>query len=118
MSYVKNLAGYKEKVRAETMKSFKGFLQDMYVQVAMDTPVDTGRAQSSWWLTQPGKMPHPVEGQGIRTPPSLYWMTWKNHNVDLVNPNNYVKYLNEGWSRQAPPKFVERAIARAVRNAT
>lgn len=114
-SYVKNLDKYKTKVKATVLEDFKDFYRNVLYEVATDTPVDTGRAQSSWWINQVGGMSRIVEGSGLPRDPSFYWMTWNNSNADLVNPNHYVVYLNEGWSSQAPAKFIERAISRAVR---
>ena len=116
MSVKINFNDYQNKLQIELLKDFKRFYQEAFTAVATDTPVDTGRAQSSWWLAQPGQDVRPKDGFGVPRPPSLYWLTWQNSEPVLINPNDYVVYLNEGHSQQAPSKFIERAINRAVRN--
>ena len=112
MSYVANLDEYKEDVQFEFLKIYKKFLQESFTRVASDTPVDTGVAQSSWWIVQENQtIPSLAKlGSGVPKPPSLYWMTWKNSKAELVNPAPYMIYLNDGWSKQAPTNFIELAI--------
>ena len=112
MSFILNLDGYKDEMHFEFLKIYKQFLQEAYTQVAVDTPVDTGAAQASWWIVQEGQsLPRfNPEKRGIQNPPSLYWMTWQNNNADIASPAPYMVYLNEGWSQQAPTNFVELAI--------
>jgi HK97 gp10 family phage protein len=56
------------------------------------TPIDTGRARSSWKTAKAGDD----------------WTV--SNNVD------YIEYLNEGSSQQAPENFVEKAVQKVVKN--
>jgi HK97 gp10 family phage protein len=49
------------------------------------TPVDTGKARASWQMTD--------------TP----------NGVNIVNDTEYIQYLNNGSSKQAPSHFIETA---------
>lgn len=57
------------------------------------TPVDTGAARDGWRI-EPGE----------------------NGTLRVVNPEEHVRFLNKGSSRQAPAGFVEAAIEQAKEN--
>jgi len=61
-----------------------GEVADMVGDLAAATPVDTGLARASWSSTE--------------TLPGV-------HNV--TNTTDYIQYLNEGSSQQAPARFIE-----------
>jgi hypothetical protein len=56
----------------------------MVAELRAETPVDTGHAQSSWTVTR------------------------KNYGFEVANSAEYIQYLNEGSSKQAPAYFIER----------
>lgn len=91
--------------------------------LVLTTPVDTGRAKGNWQVgvnsdptaeidsnDRSGAMAinvgqatiNSIKGQGL---------------VDVVIANNlpYIERLNDGWSEQAPVKFVEKALRRAIK---
>ena len=95
--------------------------------VTLKTPKDTGLATSSWILgiaaaptEQPSSLTAPGAAQsaGIAQAVGLRVMAQypKNHLPDLwlVNNQPYIGRLNDGYSLQAPAKFVEQSISEAV----
>lgn len=61
------------------------------------TPKDTGRAASSWSLSEHSAM---VLGKP------------KGKKFVLYNSVPYIKSLNMGHSKQAPPRFIEKTLAK------
>lgn len=91
------------------------------------TPLDTGRARAGWdMISGPGEPPrteHPeLAAPKGRKKGSPYYSIprmkdIKNSNrVVLFNNVEYVIFLNEGTSMQAPEMFVEKAIERVLRS--
>ena len=72
-------------------------------RVKIQMPVDTGRARASWGHSAPPALP--ADGIWIEDEDNL--MIVEGTRVD------YVQYLNEGSSRQAPAGFID-AISEAV----
>lgn len=92
--------------------------------IVMATPVDTGRARANWQVgigsAPAGTVEYSGGGSGaagyaIGTAQSVV-TTYKGQpgGIWLVNNLPYIQRLNEGWSAQAPAKFVEQAIDTAV----
>lgn len=96
-------------------------LQDRLIRPPQDggTPRDTGRAAASWVVSflLPSSLSEPrtktklgsPEGRAKQSRTAIeqarpYDTLW------LVNNLPYIQRLNEGWSKQAPAKFVERSI--------
>ena len=90
-------------------------------QIAVETPIDTGRASGNWQASASipihdesgAKFPRSSIAQisGLRGVP-------KKGNTKLFLSNNvpYIWRLNMGWSKQAPtPFWIERAVARVFR---
>jgi hypothetical protein len=88
------------------------------------TPVDTSHAASNWLLSV-GKPVYAVAG-------SRKAVDWGPHRagrdkvagyhvrmgqIYLRNNVAYIRRLNDGWSQQAPSKFVEISLAGAARRA-
>ena len=87
------------------------------------TPVDTGLARSNWLpsVRAPRNEVIKLQAEGnstIVTPRSLNFQEWNNIDVNtpiyLTNNVEYIVYLNDGHSGQAPAGFVEKAIAGAI----
>jgi len=89
------------------------------------TPIDTGRARAGWdVMTGPGEPPR-TEPLELKAPkgrekgkpfyPIPRMADVRNANrVVLFNNVEYVIFLNEGTSQQAPEMFVEKAISRVL----
>lgn len=96
--------------------------------VAIETPVDTGRARSNWvpGLGQPNRTvidgpEFDKSGEGSIGANSAYIQrnlaaaeSMKGDTVWVSNNLPYIQALNDGHSRQAPRGYVERAISAAV----
>lgn len=92
--------------------------------IAMATPVDTGRARANWQVGIGAAPGGTVEYSGGGAGAASYAIgaaqsvvtTYKGQpgGIWLVNNLPYIQRLNEGWSAQAPAKFVEQAIDTAV----
>ena len=92
--------------------------------VVLGTPVDTGRARANWLVgigTAPAGTTESLDQGGnssIQTAISVIG----NYPADklpalwIVNNLPYIGRLNDGSSEQAPAKFVEAAIDRALAN--
>lgn len=88
------------------------------------TPVDTGRARANWQAGIGSAPAGTVEYSGGGSGAVSYATgaaqsvvtTYKGQpgGIWLVNNLPYIQRLNEGWSAQAPAKFVEQAIDTAV----
>ena len=92
--------------------------------ITMATPVDTGRARANWQVGIGAAPAGTVESSGGGAGAAGYAIgaatnvvtTYKGQpgGIWLVNNLPYIQRLNEGWSAQAPAKFVEQAIDVAV----
>lgn len=88
------------------------------------TPVDTGRARANWQVGIGAAPAGTVEYSGGGSGAAGYAIGVAQNVVTaykgqpggiwLVNNLPYIQRLNEGWSAQAPAKFVEQAIDTAV----
>lgn len=113
---------------------------EFYRQVTISTPVDTGRARAGWFITL-GKpsdevIPEAPQSNGgkktrknkkkkkggkkkkgtyYKTPPIDQRMPATisaRDTVYVTNNTPYIQRLNEGYSEQAPARFVETAAAK------
>ena len=92
--------------------------------ITMATPVDTGRARANWQVgigaAPAGTVKYSGGGAGAAgyaiSAAANVVTTYKGQpgGIWLVNNLPYIQRLNEGWSAQAPAKFVEQAIDTAV----
>lgn len=92
--------------------------------ITMATPVDTGRARANWQVGIGSAPAGTVEYSGGGSSAAGYAIgaaqnvvtTYKGQpgGIWLVNNLPYIQRLNEGWSAQAPAKFVEQAIDTAI----
>lgn len=92
--------------------------------ITMATPVDTGRARANWQVGIGAAPGGTVEYSGGGAGAAGYAIgaaanvvtIYKGQpgGIWLVNNLPYIQRLNEGWSSQAPAKFVEQAIDVAV----
>lgn len=88
------------------------------------TPIDTGRARANWQVGIGSAPAGTVEYSGGAGGSVSYAIgaaqsvvtTYKGQpgGIWLVNNLPYIQRLNEGWSAQAPAKFVEQALDTAV----
>ena len=100
-----------DEIDKEARKVALGILRDVVLQ----TPVKTGRARGGWQasttdtttqldrLDKDGSPTITAESGNITIGADTYY---------IVNNLPYIERLNDGYSKQAPAKFVETAIKR------
>jgi hypothetical protein len=84
---------------------------DLQANIAQRTPVDTGRARSSWITTvdQPSD-DVPPEGAGGNPPPVPVGSIDHKKTVFIVSNLDYIEALENGHSQQAPAGMVAVSI--------
>lgn len=122
------------KINAERPKRImRAFGVEFYRQVTIATPVDTGRARWGWNcslstpdLTVPASAPEGWIGRakggtefyGQDTTRSTKTFTVQTvsgaESIYISNAVPYIGKLNDGWSSQAPARFVELCFTNAV----
>lgn len=98
-------------------------------EVVMDTPVDKGTARSNWMVTlnhvASGTIPSLVPGTSGSTRGRVAQEsilrglvaldTYRaGDTVFITNNLDYIQALNRGWSPQAAPRYVQRAVETGV----
>lgn len=112
-----------EKLKDQTQR--KAALE-VHSELISTTPVDTGRARAGWGvsadgvgsyipsvITQPekwkqGNAPYYPQPRALQTPKGASFIV-------LYNNVEYIGYLNNGTSSQAPRMFVEKAVEKVAR---
>lgn len=127
------VARHIQAVKDRVPKLLRSFGVEFYRQVTIATPVDTGRARYSWTcavdrpdFTITAPAPDGWEGQSSggaayysldATRAANYFTPDKVHadsTIYVANALPYIEKLNNGYSRQAPARFVELAFENAV----
>jgi len=99
--------------------------------VVLATPVDSGRARANWLVSVDGPaqktIPPYAPGKGGSTgganaqaaiqqgQAAVAGYKFNSKAIHITNNLPYIGRLNEGWSAQAPAKFVEQAIEAGIR---
>lgn len=118
-----NAADIKREMLATLSKTVAGTMRAACDSVVAATPIRTGRARASWILSL--DMPTAAEpGPGVDTgPQDAGYAAIENYDISrdgpiyLVSNSDYMSALDDGWSPQAEPGFVTRAIMEGL-NAT
>ncbi len=76
--------------------------QELLNDLIRYTPIDTGYARSRWMVS------YNKEAQANFTVTGSFLL--KNYSFTVSNDAPYIKYLNMGSSKQAPPFFIEKTI--------
>lgn len=117
------------------VESLNGFIEQIIIGLALDvtanlkaapgeggTPVDTGWARSNWIPNIGEPIEAPVGSRSnVNTAPQNQALgqvanySLNKGRVYISNNVPYILRLNEGYSKQAPAGFVQRAVAKAVR---
>jgi hypothetical protein len=93
---------------------------EFYRQVTIATPVDTGRARLGWNCSVGSPdltVPPPGKYELDSTRAERVFTVQAVSNADSIYISNAVPYigkLNDGWSSQAPARFVELCFTNAV----
>lgn len=115
MKGMKEIDRMNEAYKLQIKKAMKVGIIEALRQVTISTPVDTGRARWSWFLSVRVPSPElPPEGK-YSAPKINERMQAINENFTvsdtlyLTNNVSYVPKLNNGSSKQAPARFVEKS---------
>ena len=110
----------KDDIEAEINREARAVSINLLTGLVRVTPVDTGRARGNWFVgvrapnrgNDPTRNARTAISQGssvIGTVKSISYPT-----IVLSNNLPYIERLNEGYSDQAPAKFVEKEIDRVA----
>lgn len=132
-----NLTQY---ISDHVQETIDGFSRDLLQELKAMTPIDTGQAKASWHMgvneyleteMNGGAPPYvggveieqryrkrnrflrkPRQGKGIDS----FVATGRGKSDNIVISSNvpYMARLNRGWSKQAPPFFIENCIDRVM----
>lgn len=110
-----------DKFRKEQLRLLKETVIGVVTEVARDTPILTGQAQSNWLTNPNAKFPFYIwnEDSNGAAQDSIAWAnrvmgTAKlGDKIHITNSLPYIAQLNRGTSRQAPALFVQAAVLRA-----
>lgn len=93
----------------ETRKTSRNFVAVLWDELVDATPRASGRAAASWEIsTGPTVSEIPPGEYGRPVQPVI---PDKFNDLYIVNPLDYIVYLNQGSSEQAPALFVESTLA-------
>lgn len=98
-------------VESKVHKTARVLALEIWNNLVETTPVASGRARANWVISSGGEAAELPPGEYSR--PALPRIP-RFMELYIVNPLDYVKFLNQGWSSQAPALFVESAVADAV----
>jgi hypothetical protein len=95
-----DMAKWVQQQAADLQKRIVG---EAFYRLVQATPVDTGRARSGWRITVNGLASDAVAAamQGLKP----------GDRVGLTNPVVYMERLAQGYSKQAPAGWIDRALA-------
>lgn len=92
------------------------FVLKIWNGVTQKTPVDTGRARAGWAIIEgTPDAPVPPEGQYGPPPPAKIEVVDGKRVVYVINAVEYVNWLEEGSSQQAPAGMVRVTLAELER---
>jgi hypothetical protein len=96
-------------VLQDTKETRNKFVRELWKELVSNTPVDTGTARASWDIAKSFAALKDIEygRYGYPRLPSIPDSTM----IVVGSKLDYMIYLNEGWSAQAPALFVERSVA-------
>lgn len=107
----------KQAYELQIKKAMKVGIVEALRQVTISTPVDTGRARWSWFLsikTPSGEIPPEGKYKAPKVTEKIQSISGNftiKDTLYLTNNVPYVPDLNKGSSRQAPARFVEKSAA-------
>lgn len=110
------------KIQKEAVpRCMRNFMVEFYRQCTISTPVDTGRARWGWnctigtpSFTVPAEGKYNIDaGRAVKT--FTVSAVTGEETLYVTNAVPYIGKLNEGWSRQAPARFVELSFDVAFR---
>lgn len=119
-----DLSGIAEEMNATVDLVRRKVALEIWGELIATTPVDTGRARAGWNMgtshenSAPASIQKPSEwksgGTAYYPTPSTPVPPSNAPVIVIYNNVDYVMYLNEGSSSQAPEMFVEKAVQKAA----
>lgn len=125
-SFLKELDDVQKKVVRENNVKVKKLAFQVFREVIKNTPVKKGSLRASWSIAENEVNDHESDysggkkGEATREAVNNLSKLDKSGNslpdkYIVFNNKEYGSYVNDGTSKQAPKKFVEKGIAEAVR---
>lgn len=112
-NYRKQIAEIKAGIRKLADTALVQTALSVQREVVMNTPVDTGRARSNWFMGNGSAPRHVTEDTTAQNLMDGIAQAQKIKSDDTVYISNnlpYINRLNDGHSQQAPAGFVEKAV--------
>lgn len=111
-SFALDLQGFVPKSQEKASNFIRLIALDLYSRITKRTPVDTGRARAGWAISVNAPSNYvPPEGTAVQ----LVQSDLSGFNLDqviyIVNNVNYIVYLEDGTSKQAPAGMVAISMA-------
>lgn len=92
-------------------KTARVLVIEVWENLMISTPVDTGRTRANWRVTASGQVPELPDGSYARPPLPV---VPRFNELYIINPQRHIQYLNGGSSSQAPALFIEHAMEAAA----
>lgn len=108
-----------QRFRERNKRRIKYFMKmatiELYRRLMVVSPVDTGNFRWNWWCQVNGITTryetHENRGIDLNRPITIFSDFELNDSLYICNSTPYAKRLNEGWSKQAPARFVEITVS-------
>lgn len=108
-----------QRFRERNRRRIKFFMRmatiELYRRLMVVSPVDTGNFRWNWWCQVNGITTryetHENRGIDLNRPITIFSDFELNDSLYICNSTPYAKRLNEGWSKQAPARFVEITVS-------
>lgn len=108
-----------QRFRERNRRRIKSFMRmatiELYRRLMVVSPVDTGNFRWNWWCQVNGITTryetHENRGIDLNRPITIFSDFELIDSLYICNSTPYAKRLNEGWSKQAPARFVEITVS-------
>lgn len=128
-TFASNMRKRSQAVNKNTDSLVRRVAESVLATVVNDTPIDTGQAKSNWQvrlnLSAADTIPAYVPGKDGSTSRANLQATIEagvgvireynsGQEIHITNNLPYIGELNDGWSNQAPPNYVQDAVLEAI----
>ena len=94
-----------EDFNTEVEKELRTRALQAFAAVKLATPVNTGRARNSWYIGYQAQYKN-TQSAGV----TILTKKDKAQEIIVTNGTDYIQFLNDGTSIQAPTRFIEQAF--------
>jgi len=118
--FTRDLSTFSAGIEEEVNELKRKAALQILASVTLATPVDTGRARGNWTVSigAPDSSASETKdrsgGATIAKGSTVASRALPNETIFITNNLPYIVSLNDGSSRQAPAKFVERAVQAGI----